>query len=310
MSEAELIPEFTILGPGALGLLFAGLLAEKGAKVALLDRDLERGKRIEKAGVKVSGPGAAPERSMTVSALAAPPDCGFVLVAVKAHADAAVVERLRGLPACVTVVTLGNGLGRVEALAPLGADRVLLASTTEGATLEGEGRVRHAGRGVTRVAPLEAAGERRAEKLVRRLAALGLEARVEADARALAWEKVTVNAAINAIAGLLDVPNGALLTNAAASSLADRAAEEAARVAAALAVPGDWSPERAKARWRAVAAATAPNLCSTVQDLRGRRKSEVHAINGAIAEAARMAGVATPTNELLAVLIAAREELG
>lgn len=302
-------PEFTVLGSGALGLLFAALLSEKGARVALLDRDPERARRIESTGVTVSGPGAAPERVAPVAALSEKPHAGFLLVAVKAHADVSVVEALRGLPECVTVVTLGNGLGRAEALAPLGGDRVLLASTSEGATLEGEGRVRHAGRGVTRVAPLTGAGARRAEKLVRRLAALGLDARLEKDARGLAWEKLVVNAAINALAGLLDVPNGALLRSPRAAALADTAAEEAATVAEALGVPGDWTRERARARWRAVAEATAPNLCSTVQDLRSRRKSEVHAINGAIASSAKAAGIATPVNELLAALITAREEL-
>jgi 2-dehydropantoate 2-reductase len=186
---------------------------------------------------------------------------------------------------------------------------VLLASTTEGATLEGEGRVRHAGRGLVRVAPLAPGGVKRADKLVKRLAALGFEARREEDARTLAWEKLVVNAAINALAGVLDVPNGALLESDAAGSLADRAAVEAGRVARALSVPGDFSDERSRERWRTVARATAPNFCSTVQDLRSGRKSEVHGINGAIARSAAQAGLAAPVNELLAALIMSREQL-
>ncbi len=305
MSEAE--SDFTIMGSGALGLLFAGLLSEEGARVALLDHDLERARRISRSGIAIAGPGEAPERRINVEAATELPHAGFLLVAVKAHSDASVVARLSGLTECVTVVTLGNGLGRAEALASLGRERVLLASTSEGATLLAEGSVRHAGRGVTRVAPLDATGARRAEKLVRRLSALGLEARLETSARQLEWEKLVVNAAINAIAGVLDMPNGGLLESPEAAAMADRAAEEAASVAAALHVPGDWSPDEARRRWRAVAAATATNLCSTVQDLRGHRKSEVHAINGAIARSAREAGIETPLNELLAGLITARE---
>jgi 2-dehydropantoate 2-reductase len=123
------------------------------------------------------------------------------------------------------------------------------------------------------------------------------------------WEKLVVNAAINALAGLLDVANGALLASEAAAALGDTLAAEAASVARALGVPGDWTAERAHGRWRAVAKATASNLCSTVQDLRSRRKSEVHAINGAIARSAREARLATPTNDLLDRLISAREQL-
>jgi 2-dehydropantoate 2-reductase len=306
VSEAE--PDFTVMGSGALGLLFAGLLSEKGASVALLDHDPERARRIAARGIAITGPGETPERRVPVVAASELPHAGFVLVAVKAHSDASVVAQLVGLADCVSVVTLGNGLGRAEALASLGRERVLLASTSEGATLLAEGSVRHAGRGVTRVAPLETAGARRAEKLVRRLSALGLEARLESSARQLEWEKLVVNAAINAVAGVLDVPNGGVLENLEAAAMADRAAEEAASVAKALQVPGDWSPEEARRRWRAVAAATASNLCSTVQDLRGHRKSEVHAINGAIARSAREAGIETPLNELLAGIIAKREQ--
>ncbi|MBI3723556.1 2-dehydropantoate 2-reductase, partial [bacterium] len=43
--------------------------------------------------------------------------------------------------------------------------------------------------------------------------------------------------------------------------------------------------------------------------LRGRRKSEIHVINGAIARLAREAGIEAPVNGLLAALVAAREEL-
>jgi 2-dehydropantoate 2-reductase len=293
-----------IVGSGALGLLLAALLREGGASVSLLDHDLARARRIAASGITVDGrvvDGIGVRESL--------PETGIVLVCVKAGSDAAVAARLSGLKACVTVVTLGNGLGRAEALASLGRERVLFGSTAEGATLEGEGRVRHAGRGPTRIAPLVASGAGRAAALVRRLTALGLDARLEADATRLAWEKLQVNAAINAIAGILDRENGAVLEGPEARLLATQAAVEAGLVARALGVSGDWSKEQARLRWETVARATATNLCSTVQDLRKARKSEVHAINGAIARSAREAGIETPVNALLAALVAAREEL-
>ena len=99
-------------------------------------------------------------------------------------------------------------------------------------------------------------------------------------------------------------------------ALAQEAAVECGRVAKALSVPGTWTEDAARDRWESVARATSANLCSTVQDLRRRRKSEIHAINGAVARAARQASLTTthvalaaPVNELLAALISAREEL-
>ena len=101
----------------------------------------------------------------------------------------------------------------------------------------------------------------------------------------LVWEKVQVNAAIDAVAALLDGPNGVLLDSPSARALGQQAAVECGEVASLLGVPGTWTPDAARARWEAVARATAANFRSTVQDLRRRRKSEIHAINGAIARA-------------------------
>ena len=85
---------------------------------------------------------------------------------------------------------------------------------------------------------------------------------------------------------------------------------EVGQVAVEKGVAGDWGPGASRRRWEAVSRATAFNISSTLQDLRLGRKTEVHAINGAVAEAARELGVEAPVNGLLAQLVRALEELG
>lgn len=320
MTDSIAADSIAVLGPGALGLALAALVHESGVPALVLDHDAARAERLARGGVTVSGPGDRPERKVALRVTADPralAEAKLALVCVKAHADPEAARALAHAPRDAVLVALGNGLGRGEALGSLGAERVLVGTTTEAATLEGEGRVRHVARGRTRLAPLAGASRR---PLATAIAAwltvkCGLEAEPAPDARQLAWEKVQVNAAINALAALLDVPNGALLESPSARALAQEAAEECAAVANALGVPGDWTPDAARARWEAVARATAANFCSTVQDHRKRRKSEIHAINGAIARAARdargtqLAPCAVPLNEHLAALVAAREEL-
>jgi 2-dehydropantoate 2-reductase len=305
--------QIAIVGPGALGLVLAAVLSENGGAVLLFDHDGARAGRLGSAGVRVSGPGERPERGVALSVTSDPGRLGgaaIIIICVKAHADAQVARLLEGVPPETPVLTLGNGLGRGEALEGLGRLRILVGTTAEGATLLGEGRVHHAGRGPTIVAPLAGPlGEDLARSAAAMLGRHGLDARFEPDAERLVWEKAQVNAAINAVAALLDGPNGLVLESPSARTIAQEAARECGRVAGALGVSGDWTEETTRERWESVAKATSANLCSTVQDLRRRRKSEIHAINGAIARAAREAGIRAPANELLAGLIAAREEL-
>ncbi|MBX3471635.1 MAG: 2-dehydropantoate 2-reductase [Planctomycetes bacterium] len=303
-----------VLGPGALGGLLAALLAEGGADVALLVPTAERAAALRE-GLRLSGPGARPERVVRVAALG-PDDAPArpveaALLCVKARDTAPAVARAAALPGGPTLVVLQNGLGRAEEVARLlgDADRVVSAVTSQGATLEQDGRLRHAGRGPTRLGALTPGGRARAEAAARALAAAGLEAEVVDDPARLVWEKLQVNAAINALTGLLGCANGRLLEAPSARSLAGEAAAEVGAVARSLGVTGDWSAAAARDRWEAVARATADNASSTLQDLRRGRPTEVNAINGAVAAAAREAGVAAPINELLARLVAAAEEL-
>jgi len=308
-----------VVGPGALGCLFAALLREGGEGVALLDRDPERAGRLAAAGLRLSGPGDAPERTVSVRATADPAaagPAGLLLLCVKSGDTEAAVTRAAAVAGAAPLLVLQNGLGRAEAvaeaLAAAGGDpaRVLGGVTAEGATLLAEGRVRCAGRGATRVGALRPGGAGAARAAVARLAAGGLDARFEPDLRQVVWEKLQVNAAINALTGLLGCPNGDLLRSEAARSLAAEAALEVAAVARACAIPGDWGEGSARRRWEAVAAATAANISSTLQDLRRFRRSEVHDINGAVERLGREVGIPVPLNGLLTRLVAATEQLG
>jgi 2-dehydropantoate 2-reductase len=299
-----------VVGPGALGLLLAGLLRESGREVALLDHSPARAEQLDLHGFALEGPESRPTRRIRLQVGCDPAvieRAELVIVCVKTRDDDAAARTVERGGGDATVLALGNGLGRADALSrALGRARVLIGSTAEAATRLAVDRVRHAGRGPTRIAPL-VPGDRVQEAA--RLLSPALDVSIGVNADTIVWEKVVVNAAINGLAGLLDAPNGALLASEEASGLADRLALEAVAVARKLGVPGDFGDRFATERWRVVAAATAANLCSTVQDLRGRRKTEVHAINGALARIAREARIEAPLNDLIDRLIAAREEV-
>jgi 2-dehydropantoate 2-reductase len=117
------------------------------------------------------------------------------------------------------------------------------------------------------------------------------------DVEALTWGKAVVSAAINPLAALLRLPNGALLDRDGAWQVAAEAARETAAVARALGLrlPFPDPVERAAE----VARATAANRASMLQDIERGRPTEIDAICGVIAAEGARLGVATPVNRTL-----------
>lgn len=297
-----------VIGPGSMGTLLAASLARAGHAVSLLDHDPERAARTGARPLELTSPGGEVWEVPVPVLTEAPAGVEVAFLCVKTSATEAALEAVRA-QAC-TVAVLQNGCERAEHVAgALGfGERAVGIATTEGATRTGPGRVHHTGTGETQVGAARPAGVARAARVAELLQSAGFRAEV-GDARAASWRKLIVNAAINALSGLLDCPNGRLLESPAAAELADAAAREVACVAAALGVEGDWDKARACAAWREVAHRTSANLSSTLQDLRRGQTTEVHAINGAVARLAAEQGLAAPTNSLLCRLVAAREEL-
>lgn len=284
-----------VLGTGALACFFGAHLAREG-EVTLIGTWTEGIRAIASGGIVLETPGA--EKTVAVKAvrLGTPLDAGdLVLVLVKAWQTDGVASAVPALTARDGhVLTLQNGLGNAEKLGP----RALVGVTEQGATLVAPGRVRPSGYGPTYIAG--------PESLAALFRSAGLDTRAVDPTRgaSLAWGKLAVNAGINALTAILEVPNGQLLARPEALSLLERAANEVAEVARAkgIALP---FPDAA-AETRRVAQATASNLSSMLQDVLKGAPTEIDAINGAVVREGARLGVPTPANEALVSLLAAR----
>lgn len=281
-----------VLGAGALGTLFAAYLSRTSSEVWLLSRQ-------PLGAVTVDGVAYPHVR------LGRPHECDLLLVLVKSYDTA---EAVAGAPEAAVACTLQNGWGNADILADrFGAARVLAGTTAHGATLLRPGAVRHAGNGETRLGPWAPAGPAAAmaETIVALLTAAGLgPAAALVDPRPALWAKLAVNCGINALTALHGVPNGALLQEAALRHEMAAAAREAGQVAAAHGVTLPEEPAETVAR---VAAATAANRSSMLQDLARGRRTEVDAINGALVRLAAQVGLTAPVNQRLWEQVRARE---
>lgn len=296
-----------VIGCGAMGTLFGGLLASAGHQVWMVSRDRARAAALERLGIRISG---ASRRQVRVRATSDPRrvrGAALAFVFVKAHYTAAGGRRAARLLATDGIaVTLQNGLGNVEALvSALGADRVVGGTTAHGATLLAVGRVRHAGKGPTALAA-PGGGSADVARVARVLSAAGIAAEVVDDLDALLWRKLIVSAGINPVAAITRLRNGDLISVAEAAALVRAAVAEAAAVAAARGLPV--APARAAASLREVCRATAKNVNSMLQDVLHHRRTEIEAINGAIVAAAERVGTAAPVNEFLLRAVRAIED--
>ncbi|MDP7007286.1 MAG: 2-dehydropantoate 2-reductase [Candidatus Poseidoniia archaeon] len=286
-----------LLGAGALGSVLAARLAQGGSEVVLIAEGA-RAERLRR-GLRVEG---LTRFHATLSVQPTPEGCDWLLLCTKSWQLEPLLPRLAewGVP----VVACQNGLLAVEMLADaLGAENVAGFVTGLGAARQPDGSVMHAGDGYAVLGATVGAPTAALRQLHDAFSAGGIEATLTSDLPGELWLKAIANNAINPVAALAGVPNGALREGALREQ-ARAACREGAAVAATLEItlPGD-----AWARALEIMERTAANRCSMLQDLEAGRRTEIEAITGAIVQRGRRAGIATPVSEALLHAVRERE---
>jgi len=288
-----------------MGCLFATYLAEAGHQVALLDHDRQRARRLAENGITVEGiRGRHRARPAVTSDAASVGAVDLFMVWVKAYHTADAVELHRAAVGPDTVIfTAQNGLGNPQrVLDKLPAASVVAGTTTVGANLRAEGRVHHAGEGDTVIGAASPGAAAALDGIASLLGDAGFPTTVATDIAGAVWRKVVVNAGINPLTAILGVENGRLLELAPARRLMEELAREAVVVASGQGVELD--EQEAVALVVRVAERTAANRSSMLQDISAGRRTEIDAINGAIAALGP-----APVNRAVAELVRARERL-
>ena len=305
-----------VVGPGAMGCLFAGLIAEAGNHVWILDKPGPRAADLARSGIRLEGIGGS--RAVSVEAVSDPHHVGavdMVFLWVKAFDTSSAIEAT--LPALRTdtdVISLQNGLGNLETMARVVDPGQLIGGTTAcGATLLDVGVVRHTGTGETILGRLDGSVDDRLQRAADLLSSAGIPAATSITVESAIWSKLIANAAMNPLTAITRLENGRLLDHPQTRRLLDLVADESKRIASAAGISLAY-PDPAE-HIRSVCRATATNRSSMLQDILRRGRTEIDAINGALVEKARAHGIGAPINETLCCLVksieaAAREDGG
>ncbi|WP_253443482.1 ketopantoate reductase family protein [Halomonas sp. Y3] len=306
------LPHHWIIGPGALGRLIGLRLATSGSRVTLAGRRPlpERQTLITPEGTRLD----ATLFTTTLANLAGTPD--VVHLTTKAYgaegAHAALAPRL---PAGTPLVLWQNGFGCQPRLTARHDGPVLCATTTEGAFVEGDDRVVHAGHGETLIGDLSPSSNAAHGELARTLASAltqaGLPARTVDDIRRRLWQKLAVNAAINPLVARFRILNGELRAPRYRPLVESLIAEVAAILAAEGIDPpeGQGAPGWQALVWRVIEG-TAGNRASMLQDVLAARPTEHEAILGPLLDAADAHGLQAPGLAELAAWLRQRELAG
>lgn len=281
-----------VVGAGSLGSLLGGLLA-RAHDVTLVGRQPHVG-RVDSEGLTVVG--AESFRVDPAARTDIPEGAALAVVAVKSYDTATVAQQLSDcdIDACLSVQ---NGMGNEDTLVDALDCPVLAGTCSYGARLASPGTVAFTGRGEVAIGVREGGRSEVAERVGTAFTEAGIETTVAADMPTRLWEKLAVNAAVNAVTALARVENGALADGPGASLAAD-AARETARIARQQGV--DLSAERAVGTTRRVVRATADNDSSMRQDVLAGERTEVDAINGHVVD---VADTPVPVNETLTALV-------
>jgi 2-dehydropantoate 2-reductase len=291
-----------IIGTGAMASLFAARLAGSGISVKMLGTWLEGISALNQSGVRLSDENGK-EQVYPVEATDDPQECAgsrFAIVLVKSYQTKRVAYQLLE---CLTrdgvVLTLQNGLNNQITLADvLGTQRVGLGVTTIGATLIEPGWVRIGGNGVINLGK-----HQHIQPFAALLKKAGFSVETVGNTDSFVWGKLTINAAINPLTALLQVPNGDLLTIPSARQLMSLVALETANVAEKKGIQLPFSDPVSAVE--SVALQTASNHSSMFKDVIRGTPTEVDAINGAVVKVGEAANVQVDVNRTLWLLIKA-----
>ena len=293
-----------VLGAGAMGCLFGGLLHHAGHAVTLVDVSAAQIDAINRAGLlleRTDGP-----LRLSVSAAYArevndAPD--LVIVFTKTLHTAAAMQSAAGfLGEAAVVLTVQNGLGNAEVIETfVPRERIYQGVTTFPADLVGPGHVRSLGSGYTKIMSADGAVTSRLEEVRRVLDESGLCCEISTEVVVAIWEKVAFNAALNALTAVTRLPVGSIGDAPEGRELAARVVGEVVSVAERKGIAA-----RREVVMATVAGAFAEHRehkPSMLQDMLAGRPTEVESLNGAVVREARALGMAVPSTEALYLLV-------
>jgi 2-dehydropantoate 2-reductase len=299
-----------VVGAGALGCYFGGMLARAGATVTLI------GRRAHVEAIKRNGLGfesLGQQQHIALAAtedIAAVGDARLILFCVKSSdTDDAARAMAQYLAPDAVVLSLQNGVNNVERIRLHLKHQVFPALVYAAAEMSAPGCVQHTGGGNLIVGRLDRPDDGSQpdllDDIVALLGAAGIPVAISTDIKVELWTKLVMNCAYNAISALCGARYGAMVALPEVRAIMRETVDEVVRVARAKGVtlPADIADAAIK-----LADRMPVTISSTAQDMLKGKRTEIDHLNGYVVREGDALGIATPVNRTLNALMKLREQ--
>nr|MDP2190015.1 2-dehydropantoate 2-reductase [Rhodoferax sp.] len=286
-----------VMGAGAVGCYYGGMLARAGHEVVLIARP-QHVEAIAKDGLRMET--TSFDEHVRLAASSEPgavQGANLVLFCVKStDTESAGAQIQAHLAPDALVLCLQNGVDNADRLRTVLTGTAVAAAVVYVATeMGGPGHVRHHGRGELVIEP-----SRASEVVAQALIAAGVPTEISSNVRGALWAKLILNCAYNAVSAIAQLPYGKTVAGAGIKDVMRDVVAECLAVAQAegVQVTGD-----VDAAIRKIAETMPSQYSSTAQDLARGKRSEIDYLNGLIVQRGEALGVATPANRVLWALV-------
>jgi 2-dehydropantoate 2-reductase len=286
-----------VMGAGAVGCYFGGMLARAGHDVVLIARP-QHVEAIARGGLRMQTR-TFDERVPATATMdaGAVRDADLVLFSVKSTDTEAAGAQIRPhLSPDALVLCLQNGVDNADRLRTvLPPAQVAAAVVYVASEMAGPGHVKHHGRGELVIEPA-----RGSDEAAQALAAAGVPTEVSPNVRGALWAKLIINCAYNAISAIAQRPYGENVKGEGIWDAMHDVVDECLAIAKAegVVLPGEMHAVVHK-----LVESMPTQMSSTAQDLARGKPTEIDYLNGFIVRRGEALGIPTPCNNVLWALV-------
>jgi 2-dehydropantoate 2-reductase len=298
-------PRIAVVGAGAVGCYFGGMLARAGAPVTLIGR-APHVDAINRDGLFIDSIHFKERVSISASTeLESVRDAQLVLFCVKTVDTESTAKSLAPYLAPETnVVSLQNGVDNAERMDFAAGIQAISAVVYIAAEMIGLGQVKHSGRGDLVIGnPLSSQGASEAElaEIAETFTRASVPCQVSQNITLELWKKLIMNCAYNALSALSRARYGRLVADAGSVELMKQVVAEGVAVgnASGVNLPADMLMAAVLELGRVVPEA----LSSTAQDIARGKPTEIDSLNGFVVRRGAEMGVPAPVNQTLYSLV-------
>ena len=301
-----------VLGAGAMGCLFGGLMAEKGLDVILIDVWKDHVDAINKNGLKMDGHGG--DRFIKIKATTDPSTLNpvdAIIIMCKATALETALTNAKNIIGDQTMLmSFQNGIGHEAIMQEIaGKDKVLGGTTTQASNIMGPGHIKNHGSLPSWIGEYEGGMSDRVSDLAETFTAHNLETIAVADIKKRKWMKLFALTAIGPLSSVFDLHHTDLyITNKnqkVSRNLGKQIILETREVAKADGV--NVSEDECLEMFNKIVDSKQTNKSSMCFDILNKRKTEIEFINGAVSKIGKSHGIKTPMNDLMYNMIMVKE---